>query len=86
LIEFYTGLLGMRLLLRTGNPDEPDVLQFYCSAADGAPGSIPSFLVRPEAPRGRRGNGQVSGVTLAVPPRSLDYWQRRLACSGASKG
>ncbi len=86
LIEFYTGLLGMRLLLRTVNPDEPNVLQFYCSAADGAPGSILSFLVHPDAPRGRRGNGQVSAVTLAVPPRSLDYWQRRLARSGASKG
>ena len=45
-----------------------------------------SFLIHPDAPRGRPGNGHVSALTLAVPADSLGYWKRRLAKYGGTEG
>ena len=77
-LDFYTQVLGLRLVKLTINFDDPGTYHFYFGNADGSPGSILTFFpwrgVRP----GTVGNGQVSAVTFAVPLRSLRYWSGRL--------
>jgi glyoxalase family protein len=81
-LNFYTNTLGLQLVKRTVNFDEPSVLQFYCGDCTGSPGSLLTFLIHEGAPRGRRGTGQVGSVALAVPPGSLPSWRKRLADRG----
>src|SRR5437867_9270154 len=78
-LDFYTGVLGLRLVKLTINFDDPGTYHFYFGNDDGAPGSILTFFPWPGVPRGSVGNGQVSAVTFAVPAGSLDYWASRLA-------
>ena len=81
-LDFYTRTLGLRLLKRTVNFDEPSVLHFYCGAKSGTPGALLTFLIHEDAPQGRRGNGKVSSIVLAVPPGALPDWRRRLTERG----
>src|SRR5690349_20348244 len=77
-LKFYTETLGLRLVTRTVNFDEPSVLHFYCGNSKGSPGTLLSFFTHEGVARGRRGTGQVSAVVLAVPPRSLPEWRKHL--------
>jgi glyoxalase family protein len=78
-LRFYTDTLGLRLVKKTVNFDEPSVLHFYCGNLAGSPGTLLTFFIHEGAARGRRGTGQVSSVVLAVPPGSLPDWRKRLA-------
>ncbi len=77
-LKFYTETLGLQLVTRTVNFDEPSVLHFYCGDSTGSPGTLLSFFIHEGVARGRHGTGQVSAVVLAVPPRSLPEWRKRL--------
>jgi len=77
-LRFYTETLGLHLVKRTVNFDEPSVQHFYCGNFRGAPGTLLSFFIHEGVARGRRGTGQVSSVVLAVPPHSLPDWRERL--------
>lgn len=77
-LRFYTETLGLHLVKRTVNFDEPSVLHFYCGNFTGSPGTLLTFFIHEGAVRGRRGTGQVSSVVLSVPPGSLPDWRRRL--------
>ncbi len=83
-LDFYTGVLGLRLVKLTVNFDDPGTYHFYFADAEGRPGTILTFFPWPGARRGRPGNGQVSAVAFSVPPDALDYWQDRLRTHGVS--
>lgn len=77
-LDFYTQVMGLRLIKRTVNFDDPGTYHFYYSDERGMPGRIITFFPWPTAPPGRAGTGQAAGVSLAVPQGSLDSWIKRL--------
>ena len=77
-IDFYAGLLGLRLVKKTVNFDDPSAYHLYYGDEAGTPGSIITFFSWPGAPRGRVGSGQTTAITLSAPATSLEYWQERL--------
>ncbi len=77
-IDFYAGLLGLRLVKKTVNFDDPSAYHLYYGDGSGTPGSIITFFYWPGASRGQVGSGQITGITLSAPEASLDYWQARL--------
>lgn len=76
-VDFYTGVLGLRLVKLTVNFDDPEAYHIYYGDETGRPGTILTFFAWPGAPRGRHGTGQVSVVSFVIPEYSLDYWIRR---------
>jgi len=78
-LDFYTGFLGLRLVKKTVNFDDPGTYHFYFGGYDGRPGTILTFFPWPGARRGRQGAGQVTAVAFAVPPGSLRAWELRIA-------
>jgi glyoxalase family protein len=78
-IDFYTGLLGLRLVKQTVNFDMPDTYHLYYGNERGQPGTILTFFSWPDAPKGRKGTGEVGTISFSVPEQSLDYWMDRLA-------
>ncbi len=81
-IDFYAGVLGMRLVKVTVNFDDPGTYHFYFGDEIGRPGSILTFFPWPEGRPGRQGTGQVGTVSLAVPAASLGFWIERLLAKG----
>ena len=81
--EFYAGTLGLHLVRRTVNFDEPSVLHFYFGDRRGSPGSMITFFVHEAEPPGRCGPGHVSSIVFAVPPGTLQSWRHRLMERGA---
>ena len=77
-LDFYTQVLGLRLLKVTVNFDDPGSYHFYFGNHAGSPGSVLTFFPWPGAPRGTVGNGQVSATTFAVRPGALEFWRDRL--------
>src|SRR5215212_3550428 len=84
-VEFYAGLLGLRLVKKTVNFDAPDVYHLYYGDEVGSPGTVMTFFERPGAARGRAGRGMVHRVAWRLGSRdALDFWEARLR--GASVG
>jgi glyoxalase family protein len=81
-LDFYAGVLGLRLVKLTVNFDDPASYHFYFGDELGHPGSILTFFPWPDGRRGRQGTGQVGTVALAVPGGSLGYWVERLVQQG----
>jgi len=77
--DFYTKVLGLRLVKVTVNFDDPSTYHLYFGNNAASPGSILTFFPITSAARGRRGSGEVTATTFAVPAGSLRYWQARLA-------
>jgi catechol 2,3-dioxygenase-like lactoylglutathione lyase family enzyme len=77
-LDFYVGLLGLRLVKRTINFDDPGTYHFYFADGRGTPGTILTFFPWPGAQRGRRGTGQVETTAFAIVPGSTGYWVERL--------
>jgi glyoxalase family protein len=77
-LDFYTGTLGLRLVKRTVNFDDPGSYHFYFGDHIGSPGTIITFFPWPRARRGARGSGQVTTVSFAVPHNSMAFWKERL--------
>ncbi len=78
-LDFYTRILGLRLVKKTVNFDDPGTYHFYFGDADGTPGSILTFFPWPDAYPGRAGAGMASAIAFSIPAASLDYWLERLA-------
>jgi glyoxalase family protein len=85
-LDFYTAVLGLRLVKLTINFDDPGTYHFYFGNREGAPGSILTFFPWPGVPRGSVGNGQVSATSFAVPTGALDYWEPRLTAARVLAG
>lgn len=77
-LDFYTETLGLRLVKRTVNFDDPGSYHFYFGDNIGTPGTIMTFFPWPGARRGARGSGQVTTVSFAVPRNSMAFWKERL--------
>lgn len=83
-IDFYAGLLGLRLVKKTVNFDDPSAYHLYYGDETGTPGTIITFFYWPGARRGRIGAGQTSAITLSAPEASLGYWSDRLQHHGVA--
>src|SRR2546423_10896076 len=77
-LDFYIGLLGLRLVKRTINFDDPGSYHFYFGDARGTPGTILTFFPWPDARRGARGSGEVAATAFVIPRESVGYWLERL--------
>jgi glyoxalase family protein len=76
-LDFYIGLLGLRLVKRTVNFDDPGTYHFYFGDARGTPGTILTFFPWPGARRRHRGVGQIEATAFAISPDSIGYWLAR---------
>lgn len=85
-LDFYTGVLGMRLVKRSVNQDAPGTYHLFYADAAGHPGTDLTFFPWPDMPPARPGIGLATEVALAVPPGSLDYWADRLGQRGVAVG
>lgn len=81
-VDFYAGVLGMRLVKKTINFDDPGTYHLYYGDETGTPGTLLTFFPWPHARRGREGSGQLNVVSLAIPPESLGFWLERLLREG----
>jgi glyoxalase family protein len=81
-IDFYAGVLGLRLVKVTVNSDDPTTYHLYYGDGQGHPGTILTFFPWPGAPKGRIGTGQLTITSFAVPEQSLPYWRRRFQKRG----
>ena len=88
-IDFYTTLLGLRLVKVTVNFDDPTTYHLYYGDEVGHPGTILTFFPWSDAPKGHRGTGQAITTSFLVPEKSIDYWKDRLKrndiCFGGPK-
>ena len=78
-LDFYAGVLGLRLVKQTINFDAPDVYHFYFGDEQGSPGSIITFFPFAQGRKGRVGAGQVGITTYVIPKGTLPFWKERLA-------
>ncbi|MEZ5330679.1 MAG: ring-cleaving dioxygenase [Thermoanaerobaculia bacterium] len=81
-VDFYTRVLGLRLVKRTVNFDDPGTHHLYFGDEEGRPGTILTFFPWPLARRGSRGAGQATTTAFAVPAGSLSWWHTRLTGAG----
>ena len=78
-VDFYSRVLGLRMVKKTVNFDAPDVYHLYFGDESGTPGSILTFFEFPGARRGRAGEGMVHRILWRVgSPEALDFWAERL--------
>jgi glyoxalase family protein len=78
-VRFYGDRLGLRLVKKTVNFDQPDAYHLYFGDETGAPGSILTWFEFPGAARGRPGVGMIHTLQLAVASEAaLDFWQERV--------
>lgn len=77
-VEFYTGKLGMRLVKRSVNQDDPGTYHLFYGNQAAEPGSSLTFFPWPMAQKGEAGVGEVVNVALQVPRDSENYWKTRL--------
>src|SRR5881275_1685677 len=82
-IDFYTGVLGLRLVKLTVNFDDPRSYHLYYGDEQGHPGTILTFFAWPGVPKGRQGTGQVGTISFSIPEQSTDYWLERLTQNNA---
>lgn len=76
-LDFYTGVLGLRLVKLTVNYDDPETYHLYYGNGVGEPGTILTFFVWPGPAVGRTGTGQISVIAFAAPAGSLGFWAER---------
>lgn len=77
-INFYAGILGLRLIKKTVNFDDPGTYHLYFGDDGGKPGTIITFFPWAGAAQGKIGGGQVGVTTYAIPVGTLSYWENRL--------
>lgn len=78
-VRFYTRELGLRLVKRTVNFDDPTTWHLYYGDGTGQPGSAMTFFPWEGSPRGRHGTGQAEEIGFAVPKSSIAWWLERLS-------
>jgi glyoxalase family protein len=84
-VDFYARLLGLRLVKKTVNFDQPDVYHLYFGDERGTPGSILTFFEFPGAAKGHAGDGMVHTVRWRVASEeAVAFWAERLAADGVA--
>ncbi|MFP7493012.1 ring-cleaving dioxygenase [Terribacillus saccharophilus] len=76
--DFYAGVLGLRLVKKTVNFDDPGTYHLYFGDEKGKPGTIITFFPWPNAYQGKIGDGQVGVTSYVVPKGALPFWESRL--------
>jgi glyoxalase family protein len=77
-VDFYSGVLGLRMVKKTVNFDDPETYHLYFGNEGGKPGTIITFFPWAGARQGVIGDGQVGVTSYVVPKGSMDFWQKRL--------
>jgi glyoxalase family protein len=77
-IDFYSGVLGLRLIKKTINFDRPEVYHLYFGNESGAPGTVITFFPWEKQLKGRIGTGQVGSTSYIIPKDSLSFWEARI--------
>src|ERR1700685_1405791 len=77
-VDFYCGILGLRLVKLTVNFDDPGSYHLYYGDELGRPGTCMTFFAWQGAVRGRIGPPQVSVTAFSVPAEAIEFWARRL--------
>ena len=85
-VDFYAGMLGMRLVKKSVNQDDPGTYHLFYADAEGHPGADLTFFPWAQMAPPRIGHGLAVEVSLEVPAGSIDYWQPRLDKYGVPLG
>jgi len=83
-LDFYSRVLGLRLVKKTVNFDDPGTYHFYYGDEAGQPGTILTFFPWEHAAPGRLGVGETQETVFRVPEGSIGYWTQRLADKGVA--
>src|SRR3712207_701430 len=84
-VDFYARVLGLRMVKKTVNQDDPTVYHLFYADEAGSPGADITFFEYPGARRGRAGAGMVHRVVWRVASaEAVDFWQERLRAEGVS--
>jgi len=81
-LDFWIETLGLRLVKRSINQDDPGTYHFFFADAEGTPGTSMTFFPWEDLPQGEVGAGQVARTAFRVPEGSLDYWEGRFEQRG----
>lgn len=77
-VDFYAGVLGLRLVKKTVNFDDPGTYHLYFGNEGGKPGTIMTFFPWAGASQGKVGDGQVGVTSYVVPKGAMKFWKKRL--------
>ena len=77
-LGFYEKVLGLRLVKKTVNFDDPYTYHLYYGDLQGSPLTLLTFFLWQNSPRGKSGTGMVSSIAFSIPTGSIGYWQKRL--------
>ncbi|MDZ7720428.1 MAG: VOC family protein [Balneolaceae bacterium] len=75
--DFYVNKLGLRMVLKSVNQDDPGTYHLFYANAEGEPGSSITFFPWKRAVRSKTGTGEVERISFSVPVDSISYWQKR---------
>ncbi len=81
-VDFYAGILGLRMVKKTINFDAPEVYHLYYGDREGSPGTLMTFFPYPGMVRGRKGTGQMTVTSFSIAEGSMGYWTERLSRFG----
>ncbi len=82
-VDFYVGVMGLRLVKKTVNQDDPTVYHLFFADEKGDPGSDLTFFEYPGAPKGRAGEGMIHTIVWRVgSEETIDFWEKRLGGEG----
>ncbi|WP_266365408.1 ring-cleaving dioxygenase [Tellurirhabdus rosea] len=84
--DFYTQVLGLRMVKKTVNFDDPTTYHFYYGNEQGSPGTILTFFPWEGIGPGRNGVGMATEIGYSVPADSLENWAERFRAAGVSTG
>jgi len=85
-VDFYVGVLGLRLVKQTVNFDDPTVYHLYYGDGIGRPGTLMTTFPYGNILPGKRGRGETAAITFEVPAGSLDFWATRLGIEVSHSG
>ena len=85
-LDFYTGVLGMRLVKKSVNQDVVNTYHLFYADGEANPGTDLTFFPWPDAPPAVRGAGLGTEISLAVPSGSLSFWEGRMSRYGVRIG
>ena len=83
-LAFYSGTLGLRLVKKTVNFDDPGAYHLYYGDAAGSPGTIMTFFPWANAAAGRQGVGELQETVFRVPQAAIGFWTHRLMAAGVA--
>ncbi|HEX3080625.1 MAG TPA: VOC family protein, partial [Puia sp.] len=84
--DFYTRILGLRLVKKTVNFDDPYTYHFYYGNEVGEPGTILTFFPWEGVGQGKNGAGMATEITYHIDPQSMDFWIARFKSFNVSTG